>query len=99
MAYEIRIASAARRAIHKLPAQIQVAVLAKLDELSEDPRPAGCEKVKELARYGVFRVKIERDYRILYQVRDAAAWVLVVKVADRKEVYERLDDLKRYLKS
>ena len=40
------------------PAQIQVAVLDKLEELVEDPRPAACEKVKELAQYGVFRVKV-----------------------------------------
>ena len=98
MAYEIRISQPARRAIHKLPAQIQVAVVAKLKELQEEPRPADCEKVKGLTRYNVFRVKVEKDYRILYQVKDTAAWVLVVKVADRKEVYNRLDDLKQHLK-
>ena len=98
MAYEIRIAPAAERAIGKLSAQIQVAVLDKLEELAEDPRPAGCEKVKELAQYGVFRVKVGKDYRILYQVKDEVAWILVVKVADRKEIYQRLADLKRLLK-
>lgn len=98
MAYEIRIAQPARRAIHKLPARIQAAVVAKLKELSEDPRPAGCEKVKEPARYDVFRVKLEHDYRIIYQVKDEAAWVLVVKVADRKEVYDRLSDLRQHLR-
>ena len=75
MAYEIRIAPAAERAIGKPAPPVQVAVLDKLEELAEDPRPAGCEKVKELAQYGVFRVK----------------------VADRKEVYQRLADLKRLL--
>ncbi len=98
MAYEIRIAPAAERAIAKLPTPIQTAVLVKLEELAEEPRPAGCEKVKGLTKHGVFRVKVESDYRIVYQVRDEAAWILVVKVADRKEVYRRLDDLKQYLK-
>ena len=73
-------------------------MLDKLEELAEDPRPAACEKVKELAQYGVFRVRVGKDYRILYQVRDAVAWILVVKVADRKEIYQRLADLKRLLK-
>ena len=54
--------------------------------------------MKELARYGVFRVRVAKDYRILYQVKDTAAWILVVKVADRKEIYQRLADLKRLLK-
>jgi mRNA interferase RelE/StbE len=98
VAYEIRIAPAAERAIGKLSAEIQVAVLDKLEELAENPRPANCEKVKELAQYGVFRVRVEKNYRILYQVKDEAAWILVVKVADRKEIYQRLADLKRLLK-
>lgn len=98
MAYEIRIAPAAERAIGKLSAQVQVAVLGKLEELAEDPRPAACEKVKELAQYGVYRVKVGKDYRILYQVKDDIAWVLVAKVADRKEIYQRLADLRRLLK-
>lgn len=98
MTYQIRIAPAAERAIEKLPAQVQVAILDKLEELAEDPRPAACEKVKELAQHGVFRVKVAKDYRILYQVKDEVAWILVVKVADRKEIYQRLADLKRLLK-
>jgi mRNA interferase RelE/StbE len=96
--YEIRIAPAAERAVGKLSAPTQVAILGKLEELAQNPRPADCEKVRELAQYGVFRVRVEKDYRILYQVNDKAAWILVVKVADRKEIYQRLADLKRLLK-
>lgn len=96
--YEIRIAPAAERAIGKLSAAVQAAILDKLEELAKDPRPANCEKVKELAQYGVFRVRVGKDYRILYQVKDQTAWILVLKVGDRKEIYERLADLKRLLK-
>ena len=98
MAYEIRVAPSAERAIGKLPAPIQAATLNKLEELGRDPRPDDCEKVRELARYGVFRVGVAGSYRILYQVKDEVAWIMVVKVADRKEIYQRLDDLKRLLK-
>ena len=93
MAYEVRIAPAAERAIRKLLARTQVAILDRLDQLADEPRPPDCEKVKALAQYDVFRVKVEKDYRILYQVKDDVAWVLVVKIADRKEVYRRLDDM------
>jgi mRNA interferase RelE/StbE len=98
VAYEIRIAPAAERAIGKLSAPVQAAILDKLEELAQDPRPADCEKVRELAQYGVFRVRVRKDYRILYQVKDESAWILVLKVADRKEIYQRLADLKRLLK-
>jgi mRNA interferase RelE/StbE len=77
---------------------VQAAVLDKLEELAADPRPANCEKVRELAQYGVFRVRVGKDYRILYQIKDQITWILVLKVGDRKEIYERLADLKRLLK-
>jgi mRNA-degrading endonuclease RelE of RelBE toxin-antitoxin system len=96
--YEIRIAPAAERAIGKLSAAVQAAILDRLEELAKDPRPANCEKVRELAQYGVFRARVGKDYRILYQVKDQTAWILVLKVGDRKEIYERLADLKRLLK-
>ena len=55
-------------------------------------------KVRQLARYNVFRVKVGKDYRILYQVRDKVALILVIKVGDRKEIYQRLDDLRQMLR-
>ena len=96
--YEIRIAPAAERAIGKLSAPVQAAILDKLEELAKDPRPSNCEKVRELAQFGVFRIRVGKDYRILYQVKGQTAWILILKVGDRKEVYERLADLKRLLK-
>ena len=44
MAYEVRIAPAAERAIGKLEAPVQVAILGKLEELAQNPRPAPGEK-------------------------------------------------------
>jgi mRNA interferase RelE/StbE len=98
VAYDIRIAPAVERALAKLAPPIQIAVLDTLEALAEEPRPVGCQQVKGLAKYDVFRVKVASDHRIIYQVRDATVSILVVKVADRKEVYRRLDDLKRYLR-
>jgi mRNA-degrading endonuclease RelE of RelBE toxin-antitoxin system len=40
-------------------------------------------------------VEVEGTHRILYQIKDEAAWILVVKVADRKDVCKRISDLKR----
>jgi mRNA interferase RelE/StbE len=98
VAFEVLITPTAERAIRKLPARIQVAVLDRLEQLTDDPRPADCEKVTELGSYGVFRVKVAKDYRVLYQVRDKVMQVLVVKVANRNEVYQRLHELKQYLR-
>ena len=102
MAYEVRIAPAARRAIDKPSVATQDAVLALLEELANDPRPRGAEKIKALPRrFKVYRVPLETvdsSFRVVYQVKDSEMWILVVKVADRKEVHERVGDLKRLLR-
>ena len=51
--------------------------------LSEDPRPAGCEKLHAQERY---RVRQGR-YRIVYSVDDEERAVIVVKIGHRKDVY------------
>lgn len=52
--------------------------------LAEQPRPVGCEK---LAGAGDrYRVRVGR-YRVVYSIADAELQVLVVRVADRKDVY------------
>jgi mRNA interferase RelE/StbE len=99
VAYEVRVAPAAEREIRKLGVNVQAAVLKKLEELAADPRPVTGRKVQSLPRqYEVYRVVVEGSYRIVYQVRDEALWVLVLRVADRKDVYKRVGDLKRLLR-
>jgi mRNA-degrading endonuclease RelE of RelBE toxin-antitoxin system len=102
LSYEVRITRSASRAIAKLPNATQDAVLAKLDQLALDSRPHDAEKIHGLPQqYKVYRVPVmtaDSSFRVVYQVKDREAWVLVVKVADRKEVYERVSDLKRLLR-
>ncbi len=40
----------------------------------------------------LYRIYVEpgKNYRVIYQIRDAVLLVLVVKVGDRKEVYRRV---------
>ena len=92
----MRVAPAATRAIEKLPAEVQRDVADKLAELGVDPRPRDARKLH--GRGQVYRVPVARSFRVIYQIRDAALVVLVVKVADRKDVYKRLGDVERILK-
>ncbi len=98
MAYEIRIAPAAERAISKLSSPVQKSVLAAIAALGEEPRPVGCRKIRGLpAAYEVYRVEVGGTHRIIYQIKDESTLILVVKVADRKDVYKRISDLRRLL--
>ena len=59
-------------------------IVAKILALAEEPRPAGCEKLPgPTDRY---RVRVGR-YRVVYSFADDELLVLVVRVADRKDVF------------
>ena len=59
-------------------------IVATILALADEPRPVGSEKLAgERDRY---RVRVGR-YRIVYSIADDELLVLVVRVADRKDVY------------
>lgn len=59
-------------------------IVAKIQALADDPRPAGCEKLSgEQDRY---RVRVGR-YRVIYSIGDDELLVVVVRVGHRKDIY------------
>lgn len=58
-------------------------ILERIQALSEDPRPPGCEKLTGQQRY---RLRQGR-YRILYSIQDDELSVWVVKSGHRKDIY------------
>ncbi len=59
-------------------------IVANILALAEEPRPVGCEKLA--GQEDRYRIRVGR-YRIVYSIADAELLVLVVRVADRKDVY------------
>jgi mRNA interferase RelE/StbE len=51
--------------------------------LAEDPRPDGCESVKDAPR-GTYRVRVG-PYRVIYAVLDAEGVIVVARVRKRDE--------------
>ncbi len=59
-------------------------IVASIRALADEPRPMGSEKLSgQIDRY---RIRIGR-YRVVYSIDDDDLVVLVVRVADRKDVY------------
>ncbi|HCP32532.1 TPA: type II toxin-antitoxin system mRNA interferase toxin, RelE/StbE family [Candidatus Acetothermia bacterium] len=58
-------------------------ILKRIETLTVNPCPNGCEKLTDQERY---RVR-QGSYRIIYEVQDDAFLVVVVKVGHRKNVY------------
>ena len=87
MSYTIEFSHRAARQFKDLPKQVQVRLKTRIDALSENPRPRGVEKLK--GEDDLYRIRVG-NYRVIYQVKDKALIVLIVKIGDRKEVYQRI---------
>lgn len=81
--YRVVFRKSVARDMRRIPNRDLRRILATIDSLSEDPRPAGVEKLSELERY---RVR-QGDYRIIYEIEDADVIIIVVKVGHRRDVY------------
>ncbi len=84
MAYEVELSSRAAREFLKLPKQVQERLAPKIDQLAEDPRPPGAEKLS----LDAFRIRVG-DHRVVYTVDDSAAIVTIARIGHRRDVYRR----------
>ena len=83
--YRLLIKTSAGKELSQLGTKADRARLAlRIQELANDPRPRGCEK---LAGYDDrYRVR-QGNFRVVYHVDDLRREVTVFKIADRKNVY------------
>lgn len=58
-------------------------IVRRIQSLSENPRPPGCQK---LSGYDRYRIR-QGDYRIVYEIRDLEVLVVVIKIGHRRDVY------------
>lgn len=82
--YAVELSRSAARALKALERRAQVRMVARLQELAENPRPHGAKKLQ--GEVGVYRVR-EGDYRILYEIIDKRLLIYVLKIGHRREVY------------
>ncbi len=84
--YRVDLRSRAEKDIEALPSAINRRILEMIARLSTEPRPNGVQK---LAADGGYRVRVG-DYRIVYEIADAAQVVTVTRVRHRRGVYRSL---------
>lgn len=87
MSYRVEIAPAAQRQLRNLKKLAQKRILAGLEALAENPRPAGMKRLSGAQE--LYRIR-EGDYRIIYQIQEEVLLVLVVKVGHGKDVCRRI---------
>ena len=85
MSYKVELSTYAIRQLKKIaPAQGEL-IKASIKKLSNDPRPGNHIK---LTNYEVYRIRVG-NFRVMYEIEDAKLHVMVIEIADRKEVYKK----------
>jgi mRNA interferase RelE/StbE len=93
--YKVTLRDPAPAELAALPKKPQRQVAAKIDRLVNDPRPLGAERLKGSA---FWRIR-SGDYRIIYEIQDEQLTVRVLKIGNRKDVYDALGTLVRQIRA
>ena len=64
---------------------IKVKIKNQINKLQHDPRPDGVKKLS--GEDGIYRIKVAKDYRVVYQIKDDQLIVLIIKIGYRKDAY------------
>jgi mRNA interferase RelE/StbE len=83
--YSVELKPSARKELEKLPAEFIERVFPRLEALGDEPRPAGCKKLK--GGQQEWRIRVG-DYRVVYTIDDAKLRVSVTRIRNRSDVYE-----------
>jgi mRNA interferase RelE/StbE len=84
--YSVQVKPSARKELEALPDDVLTRVVKKLESLGHAPRPTGCRKLKGYKDQ--WRVRVG-DWRVVYIIDDAAKLISIMRIAHRREVYER----------
>ncbi len=88
MSYDVIIARDARKSIAALTAEMWSRVERKVAQLSIEPRPSGCKRLRQFGATKFWRVRVG-SWRIIYAIDDAEHTVRVCAVEYRSRAYRR----------
>jgi mRNA interferase RelE/StbE len=81
--YELFFKESVWKDLKKIPKSDLNKILSRVEELGNNPRPTGCEK---LTVHELYRIR-QGNYRIVYSIQDDELTIWVIKVGHRKDVY------------
>jgi mRNA interferase RelE/StbE len=83
--YEVVFRESIAKDLRAIPNKDVARILQRINELAQDPRPPGSEKLTGEEKY---RIR-QGNYRILYTIDDEIVTVTVVKIGHRRDVYRQ----------
>jgi mRNA interferase RelE/StbE len=84
--YSVVIKSSAQKELDALDEAVFRRIDRRILALAENPRPAGCKKLKGYKDQ--WRIRIG-DWRVVYLIDDSAKRLSIARIAHRREVYDR----------
>lgn len=84
--YTVELTGPAAKQVRRLEPGDRRRVLAAIDSLTDHPRPPGVRKL--VGEVNVWRIRTG-DFRVIYEIDDRRVSILVVRVGNRRDVYER----------
>lgn len=82
--YELRIKPSAVKELEALSRKERQRVVERIQRLSDESRPRGCEKLA--GHHELYRVR-QGALRVLYELNDDTRVVTVIKIGHRRDVY------------
>ena len=82
--FELCFKRSVARDLQSIPSRDIRRILKRLDILAGNPRGEGCIK---LTGKDYYRVRVG-NYRVVYEIRDTALILLVIRIAHRRKVYD-----------
>jgi Cytotoxic translational repressor of toxin-antitoxin stability system len=82
--YDISFKKSAIKELHKLPAKEVTRITASIANLSTNPRPSGCKKLRGYTN--LWRIR-SGNYRVIYSIEDQILVVEILEIVDRKDAY------------
>jgi len=89
MSWNVEYRSSVEKDVSRLPEGIRARVFQEIASLGSDPFPRGCKKLKgQRSRVSLrYRIRIARDYRLVYSVFEGQRLIKVEFVGHRKDAY------------
>ncbi len=82
--YRVLLERAAEKDLKRLSAEIHDRIIAAIQALARNPRPAGCRKLA--GSQNDWRIRVG-DYRVVYEIAYEIRIVRINRVRHRREVY------------
>ena len=83
--YAVIVARSARKELEDLDSNLVNRIFPKIEALANEPRPAGCRKLK--GEKFLWRIRVG-DYRVIYAIYDNERQIDIITIRHRSKAYE-----------